>query len=144
MVDVSGKPVTRRRARAHALVHLTEEVVAKIREGAIQKGEVLAVARVAGISAAKETSRLVPLCHPIPLDRVAVSFEERGKDALEVFADVEAEARTGVEMEALAAAAIAALTLYDMVKALCRGARITDLELLEKEGGRSGPYRKRT
>jgi cyclic pyranopterin phosphate synthase len=142
MVDVSGKPVTRRRALAHAVVRLSAGVMVRIRGGAVEKGEVLAVARVAGITAAKETSRLIPLCHPLSLGRVAISFRDVGEESLEVLAEVEAEGKTGVEMEALTAAAVAALTVYDMVKATCRGASITDLELLEKEGGRSGAWRK--
>ncbi len=140
MVDVSGKPVTARRALAHAVVRLSPDVVARIRGGAVAKGEVLAVARVAGIMAAKETSRLIPLCHPLALSRVAVSFRELGQESLEVLAEVEAEGRTGVEMEALTAASVAALTVYDMCKAVDRGMVISDVKLLHKSGGKSGTW----
>ena len=142
MVDVLGKPETSRRAVAHAIVHLTPAVVRQIRAGGTRKGEVLAVARVAGIQAAKDTARLIPLCHPLPLTSVAVAFAPRGRAAIEVVGTAAVTGRTGVEMEALTATAVAALTIYDMVKSACRGATITDLELLEKDGGRSGAWRR--
>jgi cyclic pyranopterin phosphate synthase len=142
MVDVAAKPITSRRAVAHAVVHLTPEVVRQIQGGRTRKGEVLAVARVAGIQAAKETARLIPLCHPLALTSVALAFKPRGRSAIEVVATAAISGRTGVEMEALTAAAVAALTIYDMVKSTCRGATITDLELLEKDGGRSGLWRR--
>ena len=141
MVDVGDKPATVRVAVASAALLTRPEVIAAIRDGAVAKGDVLAVARVAGIMAAKRTSELIPLCHPLRLDTVTVDL-----DLHEDFVTVRAEARctgpTGVEMEALTAASVAALTIYDMCKALDRRMTITDLRLEEKDGGRSGHFRR--
>lgn len=142
MVDISAKAETHRSAEARARIHLSPEVRAMVVRGDLPKGEALAVARVAGIQAAKETSRLIPLCHPLALDQVDVQFVPFGDAGLEIRTTARCRGATGVEMEALAAAAVAALTVYDMCKALCRGARITDLELVRKDGGKSGTWRR--
>ncbi len=140
MVDVSDKPATRRTAIAEATVRLDAAVRARLLVGDLPKGEALAVARVAGIQAAKETARLIPLCHPLPLSQVSVGFVPVGDDRIAVVAEARTTGPTGVEMEALTAAAIAALTIYDMVKALCRGAVIENVQLRHKSGGASGDY----
>ena len=127
-------------ARARAVVQLTAEVRQTLLAGELPKGEALGVARLAGIQAAKETSRLIPLCHPLSLSSVEVSLSALGEDRVEIVSDVSCTGPTGVEMEALTAAAVAALTLYDMCKALHRGIAITDVELLHKSGGRSGEW----
>ncbi len=136
MVDVGEKPVTHRAARAGVVVRMKPATLSLIRRGAAKKGDVLSVARIAGISAAKRTAELIPLCHPI----ATTNFEFAGKGRLDIETRVEALDRTGVEMEALAAAAVAALTVYDMCKAVDRGMEIDRLRLLEKSGGRSGRY----
>lgn len=139
MVDVAGKPATHRRAVAEAVVRMQPATLAMIVEGRAPKGDVFAVARVAGIQAAKRTWELVPLCHPIPLASVSVDLVP--EDGLvRITADAATEAATGVEMEALTAAAVAALTLYDMCKAVDRGMEIGPVRLLEKSGGRSGTW----
>ncbi len=140
MVDVSQKPATVRIARAAATVRLEPAVRDRLLRGDLPKGEALATARIAGIQAAKETSRLIPLCHPLPLSHAAVDFAALGDDRVEVLAEARTTAATGVEMEAMTAAAVAALTIYDMVKGLCRGARIEGIELRHKSGGRSGTW----
>jgi cyclic pyranopterin phosphate synthase len=140
MVDVSAKGATRRHARARASVVLTPGVRRALLAGELPKGEALAVARIAGIQAAKETARLIPLCHPLALSSVEIALEPVGEDRVEVVADVVCTGPTGVEMEALTAASVAALTLYDMCKALHRGIRIENVELLHKSGGRSGEW----
>ena len=142
MVDVSGKAATVRIARAGCTVRLTADLRAQLWSGRLPKGDALIVARIAGIQAAKETSRLIPLCHPLPLSHVQVDFAEEGADALRITAEARTEGPTGVEMEAMTAASVAALTIYDMVKALYRGAAIERLELLHKSGGRSGTWDK--
>jgi cyclic pyranopterin phosphate synthase len=142
MVDVSEKPATRRVAEARARIELTPEVRAMVLAGTLAKGEALAVARVAAIQAAKETSRLVPLCHPLLLDQVEVEFAPAGEASLEVRVTARCQGATGVEMEAMTGAAVAALTLYDMCKAVCRGARISMVDLVAKSGGRSGAWRR--
>jgi cyclic pyranopterin monophosphate synthase len=142
MVDVSGKPVTLRRAVAEATVLLDAEVRDQVLRGTLPKGEALAVARIAGIQAAKETPRLIPLCHSVPLAHVGVDFAPLGDAAIHITAEARTVASTGVEMEALVAVTAAALTVYDMVKARCRGASITDVRLLQKSGGRSGDWRR--
>jgi len=139
MVDVAGKEVTHRRAVATAFVRMQPETLAMIVEGRTPKGDVVAVARVAGITAAKKTSDLIPLCHPLPLTHASVDFEPEA-DGMRVTAVAETDGKTGVEMEALTAAGIAALTLYDMCKAVDRGMVVTDVKLLSKEGGRSGTW----
>jgi cyclic pyranopterin phosphate synthase len=140
MVDVSEKAVTSRRARAEATVEMQPETLALIRDRKHSKGDVFEVARLAGIQAAKMTPQLIPLCHVLPLDGASVSFEVLGERALRIEAEVKVTAKTGVEMEALTAASIAALTVYDMCKAVDRGMTITAVRLLEKDGGRSGHF----
>ncbi len=141
MVDVSEKAVTSRIARAGGRVHMQPETLAAILEGTAKKGDVLAVARVAGIMAAKRTHELIPLCHPLMLARVSVDFHPVPEDSrIDVEATVKVEGKTGVEMEALTAVSVACLTIYDMVKAMDRGIRITDIRLLEKTGGKSGHF----
>jgi cyclic pyranopterin phosphate synthase len=142
MVDVSDKPITDRRAVAEAVVRMRPEVLATLLDAGGPKGDALVVARLAGINAAKRTAELIPLAHPLPLDAVEVEADpDRGSGSLAFRAEVTATARTGVEMEALTAAAVAALTLYDMAKALQRDITIERVRLLEKSGGRSGDYR---
>ena len=140
MVDVGEKPVTHRMARAGVAVRMKPATVTLIQKGAAKKGDVLSVARIACISAAKRTAELIPLCHPIATTKIEIEFAFAGKGTLGIEARVEALDRTGVEMEALAAAAVAALTVYDMCKAVDRGMEIDRLRLLEKTGGRSGRY----
>ena len=139
MVDVSDKAVTKRIASAQAVLHTTPEVLALISAGQLPKGEALAVARVAGIMAAKQTSTLIPLCHPLAISGVTVDFTV-DETSVRVVATVKTTGVTGVEMEALTAASVAALTVYDMIKAVDRGARITDIEVLAKSGGASGSW----
>ena len=140
MVDVSAKASTVRVARAEARLQLTPDVCDRILRGKLPKGDAVAVARVAGIQAAKETARLVPLCHPIALSGVTVDVERAGASVLRVVAEARTTGPTGVEMEAMTAAAVAALTLYDMAKALCRGGEIQRVRLLHKSGGASGTW----
>jgi cyclic pyranopterin monophosphate synthase len=143
MVDVSEKPVTDRRAVARALLRVTPETAQTVRAGDAPKGDVLGTARIAGIQAAKRTADLIPLCHPLPLSFVGVEAEidaESGEIALT--AEARTTGPTGVEMEALTAATVAALTVYDMVKGIERGAEIASITLLEKSGGRSGEWRR--
>ncbi len=139
IVDVGDKPVTARRAVARARLEARPETVAAITGGTLKKGDVLAVARIAGIMAAKKTAELIPLCHPIALDKVEVAIVAEG-DGLTVTATAETRDRTGVEMEAMTAAAVAALTLYDMAKGIDRAMRVTAVELMEKTGGKSGDF----
>jgi cyclic pyranopterin monophosphate synthase len=139
MVDVSDKNVTSRSATARARVMMMPETLTLIRSGTAKKGDVLATARIAGIMAAKKTSDLIPLCHPLMISKVNVEFEF-GEALIDVEATVKVEGKTGVEMEALTACSVACLTLYDMVKAVDRGIRITDLRLVEKSGGKSGLF----
>jgi cyclic pyranopterin phosphate synthase len=141
MIDVGDKPVTRRRAVATATVVMPAEVCERIREGTLPKGDVLSVARVAGIMAAKRTPDLVPLCHPLPLTRVDVT-PELTEHGVTVTAAAETTAQTGVEMEALTAALVAALTVYDMTKGLDPSITIEQAYLVEKEGGKSGHWRR--
>ena len=141
MVDVSGKPVTRRQASAAATVRLSPEAFAMARDGRLPKGDLLPVARLAGLAAAKRTADWVPLCHPLPLDRVDVSIRaDEASSSFHIEATCSAEARTGVEMEALVAASAAALALYDMVKAVDREATIGPVGVIAKSGGRSGEW----
>jgi cyclic pyranopterin phosphate synthase len=143
MVDVGDKPVTPRRAVAEALVRMRPEVLAQLLDAGGPKGDALAVARLAGIGGAKRTADLIPLCHPLPLDRVDVELTpDREAGSVTIRAEASATARTGVEMEALTAASVAALTLYDMAKALQRDISIERIVLLEKEGGASGRWRR--
>lgn len=131
MVDISEKPPLAREAVAAGHIHLQPETLRLIREQGLKKGDVLAVARVAGIQAAKQTPMLIPLCHQIPLSKVAVDFEEQ-PDGISITATVRTLAATGVEMEALTAVSVAALTLYDMCKAVDKEMRVTDIRLLSK------------
>jgi cyclic pyranopterin monophosphate synthase len=141
MVDVSEKSVTSRTAVAKARVMMLPKTLALITTGTAKKGDVLATARIAGIQAAKKTSDLIPLCHPLMISKVSVDFTIVEPDAIDVTALVKVEGKTGVEMEAMTACSVACLTLYDMVKAVDRDVTITDLRLVEKDGGKSGHYR---
>ena len=141
MVDVGAKQATTRRAVARAVVRMSSETVARVAAGDAPKGDVLGVARIAGIQAAKRTGELIPLCHPIGLDHVDVDAQlDPDAGTVTLTATAAVTARTGVEMEAMTAAAIAALTVYDMVKGLERGVTIEAVELLSKSGGRSGEW----
>ena len=143
MVDVGDKPATERRAVARATVRVSAETCEVVRTGNAPKGDLLGVARIAGIQAAKRTAELIPLCHPLPLSFVGVDGSidsDRGEIVLT--AEARTTAQTGVEMEALTAAAVAALTVYDMIKGIERGAEIAEVVLLEKAGGRSGAWRR--
>lgn len=140
MVDVSAKDVTSRSATARARVLMLPETLSLITSGTAKKGDVLATARLAGIMAAKKTSDLIPLCHLLMISKVSVDFTLIA-NAIEVEATVKVEGKTGVEMEALTACSVACLTLYDMVKAVDRGMKITDLRLVEKSGGKSGLFK---
>jgi cyclic pyranopterin phosphate synthase len=140
MVDVSDKPVTARTAAAEAKIKMAPETLRRIREGSVAKGDVLAVAQVAGIQAAKRTSDWIPMCHPLPLSGVNVRFADNGADELTVTAEVKTTGRTGVEMEALTAVSAAALTVYDMCKALQKDMIIGSVRLLTKTGGIRGDY----
>jgi len=140
MVDVGGKDVTHRVARATCRVVMQPATLRAVEEGRVPKGDVLATSRVAAIMAAKNTSSIVPLCHPLPVEHVDVEFETEPEGVVHVTVTVSAHARTGVEMEALTACTAAALTVYDMCKMLERGMVVTDLRLLSKSGGKSGDY----
>ena len=142
MVDVAEKKITLRVARASGRVRMDTETLALVRDRKLAKGDVLEVARLAAIMAAKQTSQLIPLCHVIPLQAVSVSFEFPDKRTIAIEAEVKATDRTGVEMEALTAVSIAALTIYDMCKAVDRGMVIEQIRLEEKSGGRSGHFRR--
>ena len=139
MVDVGSKEITRRVAKASARVLMAPETLTAIRENKLKKGDLLGVARIAGIMAAKKVDSLIPLTHPLPIDHAAVEFEFQEK-ALVIKTEVAVSAKTGVEMEALTAASVAALTVYDMAKAIDRTMEITDLRLDAKSGGRSGNF----
>jgi cyclic pyranopterin phosphate synthase len=141
MVDVSSKAVTMRTAVAQGFVRMSTRVVGAVRRLKNPKGNPLEVARIAGIAAAKRTAEWIPLCHPLPLTHIDVTTR-LCKDGVEIHSRVTATAQTGVEMEALVAVACAALTVYDMCKALDKGMEITDVQLLEKTGGKSGDYRR--
>jgi len=141
IVDVGGKDITMRRAVARATLEAKRETIAAIAGGELKKGDALAVARIAGIMAAKKTSDLIPLCHPIALNKVDVDITADG-GLITILATVETNDRTGVEMEAMTAASVAALTLYDMAKGIDRAMRITTVELVEKSGGKSGDFRR--
>ena len=141
MVDVGGKAVTERQATAKGRISMRPETLAMIEGGTAKKGDVLAAARIAGIMAAKKTHELIPLCHPLMISSVNIEFVfDRNEPAVEVAATVRVEAKTGVEMEALTAVAVACLTLYDMCKSADRAMRISDIRLAEKSGGKSGHY----
>jgi cyclic pyranopterin phosphate synthase len=141
MVDVSGKPETARSATARARILMRPETLELISRGEAKKGDVLGVARLAGIMAAKRTSDLIPLCHPLPISAVTLDLlPNEAASAIEITATVRTTGRTGVEMEALTAASVAALTIYDMCKAVDRGMRIEALRVTQKDGGKSGPF----
>ncbi len=142
VVDVGAKAVTRRRAEARAVVRTTAEVAKAIAEGAVPKGDVAAVARIAAIQGAKRTSDLVPLCHPLGLTHVSVDVEVSPKGKIELRVACECVGQTGVEMEALTGASVGALAVYDMIKAIDRSASIRKVELLAKSGGKSGDWRR--
>ena len=139
MVDVGGKPDTRREAVARGRVSMRPETLALIRENAFDKGDVLGVARIAGIMGGKDTARIIPLCHPLPLNAIDVEFAlNESESAVEITGSARTTGKTGVEMEALTAVSIAALTIYDMCKAVDRGMRIESVRLVRKTGGQSG------
>ena len=140
MIDVGDKPLTRRRALAEAWVRISDETLYQITEGRVRKGDVLQIAQIAGIAGAKRTSDLIPLCHPLPIDAVDVQITVRPGIGLRIQAEVRANWRTGVEMEALTACSAAALTIYDMIKSIERDAEIFGIRLKEKSGGRSGNW----
>jgi len=143
MVDVSAKSATRREAAASGVVRMKPETLSLIEEGGMPKGDVLAAARIAGIMAAKKTAELVPLCHPLMISSASVDFRfDRKRSAVLIEARVKTTGSTGVEMEALTAVSAAALTLYDMCKAVDREMVISDIMLLEKKGGKSGAFRR--
>ena len=143
MVDVSGKSDTDRMATATAIVQLTPAAMAILLEGNLKKGDALAVARIAGIMAAKKTSELIPLCHPLPITKVTVDLEpDRETHRVLITATVKTRGQTGVEMEALTSASTAALTVYDMMKAVDKGITIASIQLEEKQGGKSGTWRR--
>jgi len=141
MVDVSAKPSTLRVAVAEVFVRLTTEARSALSAGGVGKGDPLSVAQLAGIMGAKRTSELIPLCHPLPITGVDLQLD-REDEGVRIRATVRTKAETGVEMEALTACAVAALTVYDMLKAASKGLEITDLRLLEKSGGKSGEWRR--
>lgn len=141
MVDVSGKPSTMREAVARGSVHMKEDTIRLISDGKIPKGDVLASARLAGIMAAKRTSELIPLCHQLNLSSVAIDFDIN-KERIDIEAVARCQGQTGVEMEALVAVSVAALTIYDMCKAVDKGITISDIMLMEKRGGKSGEWRR--
>ncbi len=144
MVDVAGKPATHRVAVARGRIDMLAATLAIIQGGSAKKGDVLGIARIAGIQAAKKTSDLIPLCHPLALTRVALEFElstDTGSPGVACTATVETVGATGVEMEALTAVSVALLTIYDMCKAIDRGMTLREVKLLEKHGGKSGSYR---
>ena len=139
MVDVGDKPVTQREAVARGFVSMKPETLRLIKEGLVKKGDALNTARLAGIMGAKQTANLIPLCHPLPLDQVSVDFElDEDRCGIHITASARTSAKTGVEMEALTAVSVAALTLYDMCKSADRGMRIQDVRLVRKLGGKSG------
>lgn len=146
MVDVSDKDITKRTATAQASIKVTEEIYRAITEAKVKKGDVLAVSQIAGIMAAKNTHQIIPMCHPLMLNGVDISFEWHNDEAageylLHIAATVKTTGKTGVEMEALTAASAAALTVYDMCKALDKGMIILETKLIEKTGGMSGDYK---
>lgn len=143
MVDVGDKDTTSREAVAEGSVFMAPATLAAIRDGNVPKGDVLSSARIAGIMAAKRTPDLIPLCHPLPLTKIAIEFEiDEGESRVVIVATVRCRGRTGVEMEALTAVSVAALTIYDMAKALEKGMTISSVRLLEKRGGKSGDWRR--
>ena len=143
MVDISGKKITKREAIAFANVIMKPETLKMIKKGKMAKGDVLSVAKVAGIMAAKRTSELIPMCHPLEISNIEIAFNLKGENRIEVKSKVKCLGRTGVEMEALTAVTVSALTIYDMCKALDREMVISDVKLLKKTGGKSGTFIRR-
>ena len=141
MVDVGGKDVTQRTAVAAATVKMQPETLQKILSAELKKGDALATARIAGIMAAKRTFELIPLCHNIPIESVKIDLDNNGRDELYIRSRLTCSYKTGIEMEALTAVTVAALTVYDMCKAIDRGMTVENIRLLEKSGGKSGEYR---
>lgn len=139
MVDVGGKDPSKRMARAQATVTMAKNTMQRIVDGEVGKGDVLGVARLAGIMGAKQTSSLIPLCHPLALNAINVDFKQLDDERLQIMATVKVTGKTGVEMEALTAVSVAGLTIYDMCKAIDREMTIGAIELVEKTGGQSGP-----
>lgn len=142
MVDVGNKAITVREARAEAFIKMKPETLLMIQGNNSKKGDVLACARIAGIQGGKKTSDLIPLCHAIPIDKISVDFESVGDNTLKIMTYAKCEYKTGVEMEALTAASVAALTVYDMCKAVDRGMEIESVRLVYKNGGKSGEYKR--
>lgn len=142
MVDVGEKPVTRRAAKAEGLLLMQPDTLRILRDRKFAKGDVLEVARLAGIMGSKKTSDLIPLCHVVPLEKVTIDYSFPSENSVQVIVDVSTEAKTGVEMEALTAVSVACLTIYDMCKSVDRGMEIRSIRLLEKSGGRSGHFRR--
>ncbi len=140
MVDVSEKDITMREAKAYGIVYMSENTVDMIKSGGVKKGDVLSVAQVGGIMAAKRTSEIIPMCHPVITTGIDINFNIN-KDSIEIYSTVKCKGETGVEMEALTAVSAAALTIYDMCKALQRDMVIGEIKLLEKSGGKSGDYK---
>ena len=141
MVDIGAKPETQRLARAAGRVFMADETLRLIREGEIKKGDALSVARIAGIMAAKRTAELIPLCHPLPLSQITLKLAlNQAESSVDIAATVKTSGKTGVEMEALTAVSVAALTIYDMAKAVDRAMRIGEIRLMEKRGGVRGDY----
>lgn len=144
MVDVGSKTVTSRVAVAEAQINMLQGTADLIKENGLKKGDVFAAARIAGVMAAKKTSDLIPLCHPLAISSVTIDFVWLSDTKMSVTAEVKVDGKTGVEMEALTAASVAALTVYDMAKAVDKGIKITNVCLLSKDGGKSGPYSRNT
>lgn len=142
MVDVSDKDVTKREAVAYSRIVMETETLARIREGRVAKGDVLAVAQIAGVMAAKKTWEIIPMCHPLPLTGIDIRFSFADEQTLEIEATVKTTGKTGVEMEALTAASVAALTVYDMCKAMDKAMIIESTSLLSKTGGKSGDFKR--
>ena len=140
MVDVGGKAATKRTAQAQAIITMQPETLCKITDGTMPKGDVFACARIAGIMAAKRTSDLIPMCHPLPIDGIEIDTQPISDTQIRICSLLHCTHKTGIEMEALTAASVAALTIYDMCKAVDRGMRIGEILLLHKSGGKSGTY----
>jgi cyclic pyranopterin phosphate synthase len=141
MVDVGAKKITKREARAHAAVRMRPDTMTLVREGKIPKGDVLTCAKIAGVLAAKNTHHMIPMCHPLPINWIDLRLTlDEAKSQIEIESQVRVDAKTGVEMEALAAAAVSALTIYDMCKGIDKEMEISELCVLKKSGGRSGTY----
>ncbi len=143
MVNVSSKDVTLREAVATGKVIMKPETLEQIKSASLKKGDVIAAARIAGIMAAKNTPHLIPLCHPILIDEISIDFDLSGKDSIGITATTRCSEKTGIEMEAMTAVSVAALTIYDMAKSVDRGMTITDIHLESKSGGKSGIYKRK-